>query len=230
MDNRKFSLERESTSHNEAYFTRNGKKFSIDEIPPNTEILAMAKEYDQENSRRKQKYTRKRMAYVAVLVAVICLAVTTMSLEPTNALKATIYRIFSNEGNGSVTLIPDKENNFVGTWEDYWYPTYIPEGFSLEAAEKTEYESIMFFASNSMGEIRILENPLDMATTMDTDHNNMEKVTVGHYRGYLFTSEEYKSITILWATDDRQICIEWQGGMDKEAIKEIADGMVYVEN
>ena len=210
-------------------FEKNGNIVNLNDISPDPDILRLAKEYDHQYQRKKQKEKRRRIVYAVALVLITCVTVTTLSLEPTSALRLKLFRIFSDDTAGSASLLAEDEFDLIGDWEDYWYPTYLPEGFELEAAEKTEFEKVMLFTSESGSELRILEYPLDVVLETDTENTSMEEVKIGYYRGYIFTSDEYNSVIIRWLTDDRQISIEMTNSLDQEELNHIAKSMTYRE-
>jgi len=208
------------------YFEKDGDIIKLDDIEPDPEILKLAKEYDKIAALKKRQKRRKDFVCIAALVVICVVTVSAVTIETSDALKLDFFRIFHNEENGAATLVAEDEYDLIGDWEDYWYPTYMPEGYVLTAAEKTEQDSVMLYASEE-GEIRIIEQPLDSNVTFDTDHADVEEVRIGYHQGYLVTSEEYDFMSLYWKTDERQIGIVKDGACDKEMLMKIAESMKY---
>lgn len=211
------------------YFEKDGERINIMDIEPDSKILALAREYDAKQTKKKSKQRRKSYVHIAAMVMICFVGLSAITLETSDAFRARIYQILSIEEEGAATLLSKDENDLIGEWKDYWYPTYIPEGFVLQAAEKTEFEKVMLFSSEVGDECRIREIPLETAITLDTDHTSIEEVKIGYHNGYLTVNEEYNRSSIYWSTEDRQICIEMTGKNDKDVLLKIAENLQYRE-
>ncbi|MCI8608831.1 MAG: DUF4367 domain-containing protein [Firmicutes bacterium] len=153
---------------------------------------------------------------------------TVIAMETSEAFRVRVYSLLFDESAGGVTLLPEEENSLISEWTDYWYPTYVPDGFQMVAAEKRDGESIIAFESND-GEKRFYIDEFSFNAVMghDTDTNTVEEVRIGYYKGYLFEDVQNQNITIYWMTDDRQMVVGATGEMDKETIIKIAEGLEY---
>lgn len=211
------------------FFEKDGKPYSILDIKPDPEILRMAREYDQKRAKaRKKKIITRVMRTAAVFV--LCIATMfTFALETSDAFRVRVYQLFRDEEQGGVTLYSQDEYDMIGDWEDYWYPTYMPEGFVIKASEMEKNESTMLFCSEDGIEIRIREYSKDTDISMDTDHTSMKEVQVRYYKGYLFTSDDGLYMSVYWVTDDRQLSVQMDGLQDEELILQIAEEMEYRE-
>lgn len=211
------------------YFQKDGEPISILDIEPDPQILNLARKFDEKQAKKKKMQRKRHFVHVAAMVMVCFVAFSAITLESSDAFKRKFYQIFSIQDEGSAALLSQDEYDLIGDWKDYWYPTYIPEGFVLQAAEKTEFEKVMLFSSDAGEECRIREIPMDAAITLDTDHTSIEEVKIGYHNGYLTVNEEYNRSSIYWSTEDRQICIEMTGKNDKDVLLKIAENLQYRE-
>lgn len=211
------------------YFEKDGEQINIMDIKPNPEILNMAREYDKMQAKKRTLQQRKKFVQIAAMIMVCFVSLSAITLETSDAFRARFYQIFSNEDEGSAALLSQDEYDLIGDWKDYWYPTYLPEGFVLEAAEKNESEKIMLFVSETGREIRIFERSLEAATSVDIDYTSIEDIKIGYHNGCLLANEEYSFLSIYWLMEDRQICIEMTGLDNEEMLIEIAENMKYRE-
>ncbi len=208
------------------------KMESIDEIfpmlEPDQSFLEFARAYDKKAKKRKVTEKRKRILQIAAVFLVCITTMTAIALETSEAFRVRFYSLFTNETDGSVTLLTERERELIGKWEDYWYPTYVPEGFQMVAAEKRDNKSVIVFESND-GKIsfRIMEFSFNAAISHDTDTNTVEEVRVGYYKGYLFEDVRNQSIDVYWLTDDRQIEVAATGEIEKETVIKIAEGLEF---
>ena len=208
-------------------FEKDGDVLNIMDIQPDPDILRLARAYDDGVKRKQRTQRRKRFAHVAALVLVCLVGVSTITLESSDALKMQICRYFFNEEEGSATFLTEDEYALIGDWEDYWYPTYLPEGFLLTRADKSDSEKIMLFSSENGEEIRIIERDLAFVTAIDTDHTSVEEIRVGYHQGYFLMSEEYDFMSVCWTTDDRQLNIETNDKIDRDMLMEVAENLSY---
>lgn len=211
------------------YFQKDGEPISIMDIEPDPKILNLARKFDEKQQKKKKIQRKRHFVQVAAMVMVCFVTFSAITLESSDAFKRKFYQIFSIQDEGSAALLSQDEYDLIGDWKDYWYPTYIPEGFVLRAAEKTEFEKVMLFSSDAGEECRIREIPMDAAITVDTEHTSIEEVKIGHHNGYLMVNEEYNLLNIYWSTEDRQICIEMTGEYDRGTLLKIAEKMEYRE-
>ncbi|WP_251615541.1 DUF4367 domain-containing protein [Senimuribacter intestinalis] len=211
------------------YFQKDGEPISIMDIEPDPKILNLAREFDEKQAKKKKIQRKRHFVQVAAMIMVCFVTFSAITLESSDAFRLKIYQIFSIQDEGSAALLSQDEYDLIGDWKDYWYPTYIPEGFVLQAAEKTEFEKVMLFSSDAREECRIREIPMDAAITVDTEHTSIEEVKIGYHNGFLMVTEEYDSLSIYWSTEDRQLCIEMTGKHDKDTLLKIAEKMEYRE-
>lgn len=205
---------------------------SIDEIfpmlEPDQSFLDFAREYDKKAQKQKTVEKRKRILQIAAVFLVCITTLTAIAVETSEAFRIRLYSLFFNESEGAMTLLPDQERDLIGEWEDYWYPTYVPEKFQMVGAERNPGERVIVFQSNNQQKsFFITEVSLDAVIGHDTDTNTVEEVHIGYYKGYLFEDVQNESISIFWLTDDRQIVVSATGGMDKETVIKIAEGLEY---
>lgn len=211
------------------YFQKDGEPISIMDIEPDPKILNLAREFDEKQAKKKKIQRKRHFVQVAAMIMVCFVTLSAITLETSDAFRVKILQVFSNKEDGSATLLSQDEDDLIGDWKDYWYPTYIPEGYILQAAEKTEFEKVMLFSSQIGTELRIFERSPETTMTVDTDHTSIEQIKIGYYNGCLFVNEEYNFLSVYWLTEDRQIYIEMTGENDKELLLKIAENLQYRE-
>lgn len=220
-------LKKESSSKiQDMYFKEDGNIINIMDLEPDPKILLQAREYDRTHVKRKRNHWIATTKHVAMLLLICFVTVSALSLESSSALRSRVFHLFF-EDEGSATFFGKDEYELIGEWTDYWHPNYLPEGFILKGADRSESEKIMLFTSKDGDEIRILERSLDAVLTIDTDSTALEEVRIKHYYGYLFSDKECDFMEIYWLTDDRQISIEMKGKTNKETLLKVAENLEY---
>ncbi len=221
----------ETVEENKEYLK---KTESIDEmfpmLEPDQSFLAFARAYDRKANKRKVTEKRKRILQVAAVFLVCITTMTAIAVETSEAFSVRFYSLFTNETDGSVALLTEREQEIIGEWENYWYPTYVPDGFQMVAAEKRDNKSAIVFESNDRKiSFRIMEFSFNAAISHDTDTNTVEEIRIGYYKGYLFEDVQNQSIDVYWLTDDRQMVVTATGEMDKETVIKIAEGLEFTK-
>ncbi|MGF6375166.1 hypothetical protein M2140_000200 [Clostridiales Family XIII bacterium PM5-7] len=190
-------------------------------------FLNMAKCLDADRKMEKKKQSRKSLGRIAAIFLICIVSVSAVTLSSSEAFRKKVFGIFSNEKAGSITLRNEDETALISQWEDYWYPTYLPEGFTLIGAEE-ESHFLLYTHSSSNIELRIFEEDSSTAISFDTDTFKRETIQVGIYEGYLFIDENIKSISAMWITEKKLIVINIDGSKDKALAMKIIDNMEYI--
>lgn len=209
------------------YFEKDGNTYSILDIQPDPEILRRAREYDRKSAKEKRKRRTLKSLQIAAAFLLCFTTMSAIAMETSDAFRVRVYQLFEDKEQGGVTLFTQNEYDMIGDWDNYWYPTYLPENTTMIGAEKDGFEKVMAFRLEDGVEVRINEYSLDSYISMDTDHTTMEEVRIGYYKGYLFIRDEDLYMRVLWMTDDRQLSVRMEGKLDKELLLQIAEGLEY---
>lgn len=190
-------------------------------------MLEFVRELDRKDAQRRRKQFRIRAMRFAAVFCVCIITMGTLALGTSEALRERVFTLFHNEEDGSVTLRTKSEYDMIGSWDDYWYPTWIPEGYYLLGADKKA--GVMLFVSDTEeAEIRIVESSLDSNHSFDADTTKADVVKIQEYEGYLFIDQENCSVDVMWLTESRRISIKQKYSLDESVIFKIAENMEYV--
>lgn len=219
----------------EREFDALAKKADRIEIPPELHetLKRMVREADREGKAEERKAEKKRRrsraGRMAAIAAVCLLMVNFIALETSDAYRSYVLQLFFDADAGGATVLTETEYDMIGEWEDYWYPSWLPDGYSLSAAEENEGEKAMLFRSSpDQREMVIFQYPKEWSLTFDTDNLENKSVRVGMYQGYLFFNEEEEQVILIWSTEDRVIVIEFPEEEEK-TILQIGEEMTYIE-
>lgn len=198
------------------------------EIPAklHRDMLAMAREIDaaRKEEHRRNRWKRQLRTVAAVL---LCTTVTVgMTMGVSEGFRKKVFEIFNYEQEGAVALRTDEEE-MIGTWSDYWYPTYLPDGYQIVAAEETDH--FMLFQNSKRERIRLYENGEESAFSFDTDSLEKETIHIGPHEGSLFFSETGENSFAIWMTDTRTMVLQFEGLTDESEINQILEGIEYIK-
>lgn len=150
--------------------------------------------------------------------------------KPVDAFRIKILDMFFNEKSGSVSLRGQTEIDMIGDWNEYYYPEYMMDNYSLIGAEKMGERSIMLFVSNDRKhELRIEELPPNSNISIDTDHTSIENVKIGYYEAVYAICKEADSVLLTWVNEKKIISIHGDASIDKREYINIAENLKYVE-
>ena len=199
------------------------------EIPEELHLhmLEFAKDLDKREFIRRKKQIHTRILRFAAIFCICLVTASGISLGTSDALRERIFSIFHNESNGSITLRNQSEYDMIGNWNDYWYPTWIPEGYYLLGADKNA--RVMLYVSDTTStEIRILESNSTTDQSYDKDTTIVKPINIHHYQGYLFVDNENCSIDLVWTTENRILKIDIQHSTDATMALTIAENLKYI--
>ncbi|MBQ4649755.1 MAG: hypothetical protein IJB73_03530, partial [Firmicutes bacterium] len=150
------------------------------------------------------------------------------ALGTSEAYRQRLFSLFRDDI--SVTLRTEDEYELIGEWDDYWYPSGLPESYELVGATRDGEESFMLFIDGNSGtELRIKEKELDYSLTFDTEHLVQEELQVGIYKGYLFYEDESELYNAIWITENKIVLMDFRGEISLEEVKKIIAEMKEIK-
>ncbi len=190
------------------------------------EMLAFIRKLDQETARKEKKRARQQWLRTAAVFLLCVVGLNAVALETSEAYREKVFSLFYDNEQGGVTLNFDPGHELIEDWEDYWYPGWLPEGYQLYAAERTEHGKCLLFMSEDMKqELRIKAHSADSSTSFDTEWLEKEEMDIGIYDGYYFHSEEHNLSYAVLGIDESVIIVEHLGSLDKSVMKKIAENL-----
>lgn len=184
---------------------------------------------NQELEQKKKKQTRQRWMRMAAVFAVVFISLNAAALGTSEAYRDKVFSLFHDEEQGGVTFVFDAEGEMVEDWENYWAPTWIPEGFQLYATDKNESGHFILFQDDKNQIIRLSEYTSDSQISFDTETLGMEEVSIGQNNGYYFKDTEHPRGYVFWYAVKYPIILEFVGAdLNKEVVLKVAENMYYV--
>ena len=204
------------------------QKAEKEEVFIDKEILELSRNMDTEMRKQKQYQRILSLSRIAAVFVVGIILMGSLTLSSSEAFRVKLFDLFFDSQSGSIILRTEEERELLKDWDDYWYPTYMAEGFSLTGAEETEIDKIMLYTANLNGELRIFQySSQDAIMEHDIDSNLVEEISVGYYAGYFFEDEINNQKTLIWQTENEIIEIVTIGYNDTAELLKIAENMKY---
>ena len=212
------AFEKEYEEFNEA-----GKEFSPQ---LDAKLLEAAKFYDKQYAAGQKKRKSRQILQKAAVFLLIFLSVNTLAMGTSHAYRQFVFQVFENKENGSITIHDPAEPDMIGSWEDYWYPAYLPEGYQITDTEETPAKCFLIQPGTGEESLIITEYPQDSVLSYDTEHSQISDIQILNYLGKRIAFEDHTYI--VYPTETMILEFRFDAGIPEQEIVKIAENMEYV--
>jgi len=180
----------------------------------------------QEEKKEKRinliKNIKKQSKKAAIILLIIIAGISTL-IFTVEAIRVRVFNFFI-ERNERYTEIRIEEENNIKTpeldWENYYQPTYMPEGYYFESEEDGGLIKILNY-SDGKNQIIITQTNNSAGIQIDTEDATTEKININGNEGFLIIKEDRSMI--FWHNEERSFTIT--GNIKKEEIIKIAESI-----
>ena len=212
------TFEKEYEELNEA-----GKEFSLQ---LDTKLLEAAKFYDKRYAVGQKKRKSRRILQKAAVFLLLVLSVNTLAIGTSQAYRQFVFQVFENEENHSINFHDRAEQDMIGSWNDYWYPTYLPEGYQIVAAEEVPEKCLLIQAGISEASLIITEYSQETELSYDTEHSQISDIRIHNYLGKRIAFENHT--IIVYPTETIMLEFRFDATIPEQEVVKIAENMEYV--
>ena len=213
-----YAFEKEYEELNEA-----GKEFSPQ---LDAKLLEAAKFYDKRYAVGLKKRKSRQILQKAAVFLLIFLSVNTLAIGTSQAYRQFVFQVFENKENGSITIHNPAELDMIGSWEDYWYPAYLPEGYQITYAEEAPVKCFLVQPGTGAESLIITEYPQGSELSYDTEHSQISDIRIHNYLGKRIAFENHTYI--VYPTETMILEFSFDAGIPEREIVKIAENMEYV--
>ena len=114
----------------------------------------------------------------------------------------------------------------IGSWNDYWYPTYLPEGYQIVAAEEVPEKCLLIQAGISEASLIITEYSQETELSYDTEHSQISDIRIHNYLGKRIAFENHT--IIVYPTETIMLEFRFDATIPEQEVVKIAENMEYV--
>ena len=122
--------------------------------------------------------------------------------------------------------IPPAELDMIGSWEDYWYPAYLPEGYQITYAEEDPVKCFLVQPGTGAESLIITEYPQGSELSYDTEHSQISDIRIHNYLGKRIAFEDHTRI--VYPTETMILEFRFDAGIPEQEVVKIAENMEYV--
>jgi len=180
----------------------------------------------KERNRKIRSKALKLSKTIATVLLVISIAgsVVTLSVE---AFRVDFFNLVI-ETSQKFSLVFQEEiveeqmaYEVPNDWIDYYYPTYLPDGYSLMDTRTLIDTRYMTFSNSDGQELRFIQGNLSARSQIDTENGKVIEADIRGSKGVLVVKDD---ISILnWSTNDMSFSI--QGNVKKSVLLAIAESV-----
>ena len=212
------AFEKEYEELNEA-----GKEFSPQ---LDAKLLEAAKFYDKRYAVGQKKRKSRRILQKAAVFLLLVLSVNTLAIGTSHAYRQFVFQVFENKENHSINFHDRAEQDMIGSWNDYWYPTYLPEGYQIVAAEELPEKCLLIQSGTSEASLIITEYPQGSELSYDTEHSQISDIRIHNYLGKRIAFENHT--IIVYPTETIMLEFRFDAAISEQEVVKIAENMEYV--
>lgn len=189
-------------------------------------LLEAAKFYDKQYAAGQKKRKSRQILQKAAVFLLIFLSVNTLAIGTSQAYRQFIFQVFENKENGSITIHNPAELDMIGSWEDYWYPAYLPEGYQITYAEEAPVKCFLVQPGTGAESLIITEYPQGSELSYDTEHSQISDIRIHNYLGKRIAFEDHTRI--VYPTETMILEFRFDAGIPEQEVVKIAENMEYV--
>ena len=212
------AFEKEYEELNEA-----GKEFSPQ---LDAKLFEAAKLYDKRYAVGQKKRKSRKLLQKAAVFLLIFLSVNALAIGTSQAYRQFVFQVFENEENHSINFHDRAEQDMIGSWNDYWYPTYLPEGYQIVAAEEVPEKCLLIQAGISEASLIITEYSQETELSYDTEHSQISDIRIHNYLGKRIAFENHT--IIVYPTETIMLEFRFDATIPEQEVVKIAENMEYV--
>lgn len=156
-----------------------------------------AEAFAQKYSKKQKKKSNKIFLRVAsiLLVMAIGFAFIPFTVE---GRRSSLAEIIANFVNSEFVIFGNNENdNLLLSYEGEFFPTWIPDGYSVESVINNETKKEIVFSNSDNQVIVFKEQSLDIKMNIDYENiDNKKEIDIIGYKGIAFEMESMNRIVI----------------------------------
>lgn len=145
----------------------------------------------KEKQRKFIKKAKSISSKTAAILLVLFVSITTLTLS-VEAFRTQVYNLLSTEHNeySRVRIRHESTENVTIEWENYYFPTYMPEGFYVASIREVEEIKEINFINENNEYIVFSQAPNGTDFNLDTEDGIKTELVINNRKAVLTEKEE----------------------------------------
>lgn len=186
----------------------------------------------QNENERKNKHKqnlinfKRRLKRIAAVFAIIILANSLLMMR-VDAYRIIVLNMFLDTKEKFTQMTNQETTSYQvdlllpDDWRSYFYPTYVPVGYTLANIDTHKDIKTMQFTSDNNQAFFIIQSQSALEHQLDTENARVIDVIINDHQGKLILKDDRTLIT--WNVGEKNILVA--GPIDKSTILKIAESM-----
>jgi hypothetical protein len=205
-------------------------------VPKDAErkILDMADNFNklfkkEEKRMRTRKYIKA--AVIVILAVTTTMTVLTVSVE---AVRNRVFEFLFQENDEYMTVNTVETSGsgeqikspLLDHWKNFYYPGYLPDGYTLEDADNEGLPYTMTFMNADGDVLKIWQQPADQGD-MIADNEKVEKSKFTINGNPAFWTSKKKETSLIWSLDGTMFMAS--GEVDLDTLIQLAENLIFIK-
>ncbi len=177
---------------------------------------------------RRRIWQALNKAAIAMLIMLVILGATVVTVQAVRVRVLNFLMDIQQEYTSFQLEDTDKEGNTTTAidWHQAYVPTYIPDGYEVNAISDSEPLKRIEFKSPQGALITYMELSEGNKSALDTENASaFEPVSINGHEGTVVVKNSL--VTVIWTMSDRIFMI--RGQMEKDTAVKMAEGVKYID-
>ncbi len=150
---------------------------------------------------KRKEIIRRYLSRAAMLLLVLLVSVATVTMS-VDAFRVKFLNLFVEEKNDHNVIKFEEVQNieWPSDWNDFYYPTFIPDGYVLDETQRNNNMKTMIFTNNSEKILIINQSTDDVTMNLDSEKANNRKILINESEAVMV--EKDKTISITWSSNE----------------------------
>lgn len=160
-----------------------------------------SKKHRRKNNVKNMMRNIQKIGKKIAILIIIVLTIGTILTCTVEAFRIKLFNFFmeKHEKYTSIQIDEDRGSIIPSSWNNYYYPKYLPEGFRVSNAEMLNDEKIIEFINDEKF-ILMMQSPNGSNYQVDTEQSENEKIIINENKGLLI--EKGERIIIIWHNEE----------------------------
>ncbi|MDD4753081.1 MAG: DUF4367 domain-containing protein [Desulfitobacteriaceae bacterium] len=205
------------------------EKFRFFEVPEslNKGFYDYLKKYNRKVHRekfiKKASLISKRIAAIIIVIFIVS-AVLPMCVE---AYRIHFFNMIieTSKQFSSVKLEKNYNTDYLdelpSEWNDYYYPTILPEGYNLKNAFDANGTIYIIFSDHKNNELRFVQGSVTADFQLDSEKGQIFEININGMKGLIIEKDSLNIIN--WHNNNKNFYI--QGNLDKSILLKVVESI-----
>ena len=189
-------------------------------------LFEAARFYEKKYAAGQKKIKNYQILKKAAVFLLVLVSANAVAMGTSQAYRQFVFQVFENKDNNSITIHDSAMQDMIDSWDDYWYPTYLPDGYRIVAAEESPVKCLLIQVDAVEECLLITEYPQGAELSYDTAHSQISDIQIHNYIGKRIAFEDHTRI--VYPTETNILEFRFDSSIPEQEVVKIAEKMEYV--